>query len=101
MPKKILVRQSDLILTKTNVHPCDARRPNHKEDCKRVEESSYHEELLRHFYNDPFLLHYLCMAIVLRMGLHLSTYIPLQNDFHAILVYLLMYPISEDEEGLV
>lgn len=70
----------------------------HKENCQTLQAVLDLEELARHFYSDRFLLHYLRVALILKLDLLSPYYTPPANRFPSIIVHLHMHPISEEHE---
>lgn len=70
----------------------------HKENCQTLQTVLDLEELARHFYSDPFLLHYLRVALILKLDLLSPLYNPPPNRFPSVIVHLHVHPISEEHE---
>ncbi|KAH9481053.1 hypothetical protein JR316_0005572 [Psilocybe cubensis] len=73
-------------------------RPIHKENCRTLQSVLDLEELARHFYSEPFLLHYLRVALILKLGLLSPSYLPPADRFPSIIVHLHMHPTSQEHE---
>ncbi|KAH9481055.1 SET domain and MYND-type zinc finger protein 6 [Psilocybe cubensis] len=72
--------------------------PIHKENCRTLQSVLDLEELARHFYSEPFLLHYLRVALILKLGLLSPSYLPPADRFPSIIVHLHMHPTSQEHE---